>query len=107
MEDELKMQILNKLIEAMDEFEANSRPMGDDKPSDVAVIEEKQVVPAEDAADVVEDKIESSMSDDMPIMNKGEKSQMNEVMGDDFKSAPSRDSLERLKSAFGRSMKRG
>lgn len=107
MEDELKMQILDKLIEAMDEFEANGRPMGGDKPSDVAVIEEKQIVPAEDAAEVVEDKIESSMSDEMPLMNKGEKGQIKELMGDDFAAAPSRDSLERLKNQFGRSMKRG
>lgn len=67
MDKELKMELLQKLMDEMDDGMAKRLPMkkrmeeamaSEDEP--MAVVEEKQVMPLDDAQELVEDKLEAA-----------------------------------------------
>ena len=71
MEEEIKKGLLDKLMSEMDEYMAK----GSEKPKAVAVIEEKQVIPAEKAPEVIKKK----MSDAPVYLNPSRQSVLDEV----------------------------
>lgn len=63
---ELAMELLEKLMQEMDDVSAkrvSSKVKPEEEP--MAVVEEKSIVPLEEADDLLEDKIEQAMSMDV------------------------------------------